>query len=121
MKRNNDRVLLESLVNKYGKTKIVKAINEMNTGKRTTLKEYLSWYFGTKNIREMYDLFMSMDFDPYTLEEYFDNDYDAMWNFLKAHLNDEITVINGDDYDNYLEHCFTVDGIEFVVASINEY
>lgn len=30
MKRNNDRMLLESLVRKYGKTSVVKAINEMN-------------------------------------------------------------------------------------------
>ena len=60
-----------------------------------TLEEFLVWYYynNTQPIEDLqFDEFCSTDFDPTTLEEYFDNNQRRLYNFLMDHLDDEIEL-----------------------------
>lgn len=46
MRRNNDKMLLESLVRKYGKASVVKAINEMTHNKPYVTEDNVEYIIG---------------------------------------------------------------------------
>ena len=68
-----------------------------------TLEEFLVWYYfdNTQTIEDLtFEEFVEIDFEPYALEEYFDNDSKKMYDFLMDHLDDEIK------YPEYKEHIY---------------
>ena len=81
-----------------------------------TLEEFLVWYYynNTQPIEDLqFDEFCSNDFDPTTLEEYFDNDSKKMYDFLMDHLDDEIKLRKHDEA-GYMYYIFSIDDIEFM-------
>ena len=84
-----------------------------------TLEEFLVWYYynNTQPIEDLqFDEFCCTDFDPTTLEEYFDNNQRRLYNFLMYHLDDEIELHEIKERD-YLYYEFFVDGIRFIVET----
>ena len=84
-----------------------------------TLEEFLVWYYynNTQPIEDLqFDEFCSNDFDPTTLEEYFNNDQRRLYSFLMDHLDDEIELHEIKERD-YLYYEFFVDGIRFIVET----
>ena len=84
-----------------------------------TLEEFLVWYYynNTQPIEDLqFDEFCSNDFDPTTLEEYFDNNQRKLYSFLMDHLDDEIELHEIKEHD-YLYYEFFVDGIRFIVET----
>ena len=84
-----------------------------------TLEEFLVWYYynNTQPIEDLqFDEFCSNDFDPTTLEEYFDNNQRKLYSFLMDHLDDEIELHEIKERD-YLYYEFFVDGIRFIVET----
>ena len=60
-----------------------------------------------------FDEFCCIDFDPDTLEEYFDNDNRKLYRFLMDHLDDEIKLRKHDEA-GYMYYIFSIDDIEFM-------
>ena len=121
-KKMTDRMLLESLVNKYGVKRLTNVINKMNENSndntiKMPLRRYLQQYFGVRTIADLYDEFMATDFDPDSLDNNFDGDYDAQWKFLRKHLNDIIEISEFPD-GGYYANEFTINGIDFYVTSM---
>ena len=79
---------------------LVEKINEslVNEAKKKTVKttvgEYVAWYFGFDDFDEIdpIDDFQSTDFDPTSLEEFFKGSYTAQYEFLADHKDEKITV-----------------------------
>ena len=81
-----------------------------------TLEEFLVWYYfdNTQTIEDLtFEEFEEIDFEPYALEEYFDNDAKKMYDFLMDHLDDEIKLRKHDEA-GYMYYIFSVDNIEFM-------
>ena len=81
-----------------------------------TLEEFLVWYYfdNTQPIEDLqFDEFCCIDFDPDTLEEYFDNDNRKLYRFLMDHLDDEIKLRKHDEA-GYMYYIFSIDDIEFM-------
>ena len=81
-----------------------------------TLEEFLVWYYfdNTQTIEDLtFEEFMEIDFEPYALEEYFDNDSKKMYDFLMDHLDDEIKLRKHDEA-GYMYYIFSIDDIEFM-------
>lgn len=121
-RKMTDRMLLEGLVNKYGAKRLTNVINKMNENSndntiKMTLRRYLQQYFGVRTIADLYDEFMATDFDPDSLDNNFDGDYDAQWKFLRKHLNDIIEISEFPD-GGYYANEFTINGIDFYVTSM---
>ena len=55
---------------------------------KTTVGEYLAWYFGVDHVDEIdpVDDFQSTDFDPESLEKHFKGSYTAQYEFLADHF-----------------------------------
>lgn len=121
-RKMTDRMLLESLVNKYGAKRLTNVINEMNENQDDTvqmsLRKYLKWYLGGKSINDMYRSFMGTDFDIDSLKNNFGGDYDAQWDYLVKHMNDMINIEEYKYYGNYMQE-FMVGDILFAVESID--
>ena len=104
---------------------IMKSINSFITEKLKvskskpgdcTLEEFLVWYYfdNTQTIEDLtFEEFMEIDFEPYALEEYFDNDSKKMYDFLMDHLDDEIKLRKHDEA-GYMYYIFSIDNIEFM-------
>ena len=79
---------------------LVEKINEsiINEAKKKTVKttvgEYVAWYFGVDDFDEIdpIDDFQSTDFDPTSLEEFFKGSYTAQYEFLADHRDEKIRV-----------------------------
>ena len=79
---------------------LVEKINEslVNEAKKKTVKttvgEYVAWYFGVDDFDEIdpIDDFQSTDFDPESLEKHFNNSYTAQYEFLYDHRDEKITI-----------------------------
>ena len=81
-----------------------------------TLEEFLVWYyFDNKHPIEdlTFEEFSFIDFDPYVLSDYFDNDSREMYDFLMDHLDDEIKLRKHDEA-GYMYYIFSIDNIEFM-------
>ena len=82
-----------------------------------TLEEFLVWYYfdNTQTIEDLtFEEFMEIDFEPYALEEYFDNDSKKMYDFLMDHLDDEIKLRKHDEA-HLMCYSFFIDDINFMV------
>ena len=99
---------------------LVEKINEsiINEAKKKTVKttvgEYVAWYFGVDDFDEIdpMDDFESTDFDPESLESDFKGSYTAQYEFLSDHKDVKITVKQIEtDYD--VEAEFKVGKITF--------
>ena len=88
-----------------------------------TLEEFLVWYYfdNTQTIEDLtFEEFEEIDFEPYALEEYFDNNTRKLYNFLMDHLDDEIELYETKEGD-YLYYRFSIDGIRFTVETSGEF
>ena len=99
----------------------LKVTNKVTKSKPSdcTLEEFLVWYYynNTQPIKDLqFDEFCCTDFDPTTLEEYFNNDNRKLYNFLMDHLDDEIELHEIKERD-YLYYEFFVDDIRFIVET----
>jgi hypothetical protein len=98
---------MKSLVDKlYEALDIVQAIDEAKIKDvETTVGEYLSWWFGREDFDHIdpYEDFETTDFDPESLEKYFDNNMAKQYEFLKDHKDEKIKVsqrlTSQDDYE----------------------
>lgn len=82
---------------------------------KTTVGEYVAWYFGCDSIDEVdpIDDFQSTDFDPESLEKHFKGSYTAQYEFLSDHKDVKITVKQTEtDYED-VEAEFKVGKITF--------
>lgn len=96
MKRNNDKMLLESLVRKYGKNSIVKAINEMARNKPYVTEDNVERIIG--DLRNTYPEIHHVD-----IRNFFGGWIDGKWEFCAEWFDDIFTweeLI--DAFDNYL-------------------
>ena len=85
---------------------------------KTTVGDYVAWYFNVKNIDDVYlSDFESTDFDPYSLENKFENIYAEQLKYLKQHRNEKIVVKQIDSGMNDIEAEFVVNGITFSTVS----
>lgn len=81
-----------------------------------TLEEFLVWYYFDNNasIEDLtFEEFAEIDFDPYVLDDYFDNDPKKMYDFLMDHLDDEIKLRKHDEA-GYMYYILSIDNIEFM-------
>jgi hypothetical protein len=102
---------------------IVEKINEsiVNEAKKKTVKttvgEYVAWYFGVEDFDEIdpMDDFETTDFDPESLENDFKGSYTAQYEFLADHKDTKITVTQEEvDYnDEDVQAEFTVGKVTF--------
>jgi hypothetical protein len=108
---------------------LVEKINEslINEAKKKTVKttvgEYVAWWFGVDNFDEIdpVDDFESTDFDPTTLETHFNNNYGAQWEFLSDHRDEKITVTQEEtEYDDISVE-FTVGKVTFLPVAMDFY
>lgn len=109
MKKFNDRMLLESLVRKYGKNGIVKAINEMANVSTNPVKNYMKY---AEPIKEFYD---TVDDLPNTdammvmpknakndIERYLNKPYNTCKVFSEGHFGDK----NEEAYNILYDLCY---------------
>lgn len=120
---------MKSIVEKINESIINEAneIANVNEAKKKTVKttvgEYVAWWFGVDNFDEIdpVDDFESTDFDPTTLETHFNNNYAAQYEFLADHKDEKITVTQEEtEYDDISVE-FTVGKITFLPVSTEFY
>lgn len=87
---------------------------------KTTVGEYVAWYFGVEDFDEIdpIDDFQSTDFDPTSLEEFFKGKYTAQYEFLSDHRYENI-VVKQKQTANDVEAEFTVGKITFYPVSMD--
>ena len=82
-----------------------------------TLEEFLIWYYfdNKHSIEDLtFEEFTEIDFDPYVLSDYFDNDSKEMYDFLMDHLDDEIELRKTNE-THLMCYSFFIDDINFMV------
>lgn len=87
-----------------------------------TLEEFLVWYYFDNNatIKDLtFEEFSTIDFDPYVLSDYFDNDSREMYDFLMDHLDDEIELSKTNEA-HHMCYSFFIDDINFMVEITND-
>ena len=89
---------------------------------KTTVGEYLAWYFGVDHVDEIdpVDDFQSTDFDPESLEKHFKGSYTAQFEFLYDHRDEKITL-NQEETPYDILGTFNVGKIEFCCAQMEEF
>ena len=86
---------------------------------KTTVGEYVAWFFGVKSIDDLTDEDFEMtDFDPESLENDFDGDYSKQLEWLKDHANEKIKLDQLDHGDD-VESEFECDGIVFKMQQMD--
>ena len=86
---------------------------------KTTVGEYVAWFFGVKSIDDLKDDDFEMtDFDPESLENNFDGDYKKQLEWLKDHANEKIKLDQFDHGDD-VESEFECDGIVFKMQQLD--
>lgn len=109
---------------------LVDTINEalINEAKirdvKTTVGEYIAWYFGKKRIEDVdFDKdYNTTDFDLTSLEDEFDGDYRKQFDYLVAHKDDKITLKQEEDMEfNDISVEFEVDGVLFTPVSTDPF
>ena len=97
-------------------------VNEAKNKKmRTTVGDYLAWYFGAADFDEIdpIDDFQSTDFDPTSLEDHFKGSYTAQYEFLANHKNEKIVLYQEEtEYDDVAVE-FTVGGVTFTPVAVD--
>lgn len=105
---------------------LVEKINEgiINEGKikpvNTTLKRFIEWWFGVKDFKDIKDKeFEREEFALMTAKEYFNNHWDVFVKFIGWQINEKITVLQDDVYDDQEEVIckFTVANVPFEVIA----
>ena len=108
---------------------LVEKINEniINEAKikpiKTTVGEYVAWYFGVDNFDEIdpIDDFQSTDFDPTSLEDHFKGSYTAQYEFLADHKDVKVTITQEEtEYDDISVE-FTVGKVTFLPVATDFY
>lgn len=105
------------------KSFISESINEAKakTYKNITVGDYFNWFTGETFSRMNAKQFFNHGLDYLAEIDEFNGNEKKLFDFLKSHVNDKITITEKPtEYDD-LEHTFKIDGVEFSIQAMAEY
>jgi hypothetical protein len=97
-----------------------------NISNGPTVADFICWYYGLTDISDFtFDVFEISDFDPGSLDDYFNGDTEEQYEYIMKHIDDpigKITVTNPfNDPNGDFEHEFIIGNVPFFILCNEEF
>lgn len=87
-----------------------------------TVADFICWYFSWEDISEFtFEAFEMVDFDPEVLDQYFNGNMKAQYEYIMKHINDRIGKITITNVSGDFEHKFVIGNVPFIIICDEEF
>ena len=87
-----------------------------------TVADLICWYFSLDDISEFtFEDFERTDFDPESLDQYFNGNMKTQYEYIMKHINDRIGKITITNLDWDFEHKFVIGNVPFIIICDEEF